>query len=315
MGKAFNKHRATLIGLSALGMWAIEPLLVSEINRLPIFELLAILFMSSFVLTAIRITLKGKWQEVLKQPGYVWPIGVIGICASDFAYIFGTKYAPIAHVELIDYLWPSFAIFFTSLLPGELLKKRYLYGAILGFAGIYCLVHTELFADQFNVSFGIGYSFALIGAAIWGGYCAFSRYHKNLPIEVVGLYCGIGSIICLGLHLKFETFVMPTQSELGFTVLTGMTGAGMAYQLWDYGVKFGNVYLLSVLTYLARLAGLSLLVLFGKEPLSRELVMACLLATAGVIVSTTGLRALNPLLLWTRIRYRSKLHLEDSPAS
>src|SRR5690606_41701795 len=100
-------------------MWTVEPLLISEINGLPIFELLAIVFLSSFVLTAIRITAKKRWVLVLRQPLVVFLVGVVGICGSDFAYIFGTQYAAVAHVVLIDYLWPTLTILFTSLLPKE----------------------------------------------------------------------------------------------------------------------------------------------------------------------------------------------------
>lgn len=299
-------------------MWALEPLFVSEVNRLPIFELLAIIFFSSFAITSIRITYKRRWKRVLSQPVSIWLFGIIGICFSDFGYIYGSQYAPIAHVELIDYLWPSFAILFTSMLPREKFTWNNICGAILGFAGIYVLVHPEVFSHNFNSDFIFGYGLALIGAAIWGGYCAFTRHNKHIPTEMVGMYCGVGSIMCLILHLKFETFVMPTAHEASFAALTGITGAGLAYQLWDYGVKHGNVYLLGVLTYAARLGSMALLVLFGKEPLTINLVFACLLGTVGVLISTMDIRSLNPLRLVHYIRYGRSLKqndtLEDEPS-
>ena len=99
------------------------------------------------------------------------------------------------------------------------------------------------------------------------------------------MYCGLGAVLCLMLHLKFETFVTPTWSEGSLAVITGISGAGIAYQLWDYGVKFGNIYLLSSITYIARITAMALLVMFGKEPLTLSLVIACLLASLGVFVS------------------------------
>ncbi|MGD9593111.1 MAG: DMT family transporter [Candidatus Berkiella sp.] len=278
--------RATYMGFGALFMWTVEPLLISEVNSLPIFEVLSIIFFSSFLLTAFRLTRKKRWLDVLKQPAFVWLAGLMGICLSDFAYIYGAQYAPIAHVDLIDYLWPCLVVAFTSMLPNERFTVQHIIGAFLGLAGIYVLVHNEVSQNGFNFNYCIGYLLALFGAFLWSGYSAFSRYHKGLPTEMIGMYCGLGAVLCLILHLKFETFVVPTLTEGSLAVVTGISGAGIAYQLWDYGVKFGNVYLLSSVTYIARIMAMALLVMFGKEPLTMSLVIACALASLGVFVSS-----------------------------
>ncbi len=283
-----NQHtrRATLFGLGALAMWTVEPLLISSVNDLPIFELLTIIFFSSFAITAVRITLNKRWHLVLKQSAYIWLAGFVGICLSDFAYVYGSQYAPIAHVDLIDYIWPCMGIFFTSLLPKEKLKPQHLVGGLMGFAGIYFLIGPELHAQGISGDYMFGYILAIVGAIFWGGYTAFTRYHLALPTEMVGMYCGLGAVVCFILHLNTESFVMPTLEQGGLSVLTGITGAGLAYQLWDYGVKHGEVYLLNLLTYVARIFAMVLLVIMGKEPFSWGLVAACGLASLGVLVST-----------------------------
>lgn len=267
-------------------MWTVEPLLVSEVNGLPIFELLFIIFFSSFAITAIRLTIKKQWMGVLKQPLFIWVAGVMGICLSDFAYIFGAQQAPIAHVDLIDYLWPCFVIGFSSLLPNEKIYFQHILGALLGLVGIYILIAHDVGQDKISMQYLFGYILAIVGALLWGGYSAFSRYHKAVPTEMIGIYCGVGAIICLALHFQFETFVMPTTSEWVLSVVTGVSGAGIAYQLWDHGVKYGNIYILSVVTYLARLLAMMLLVMFGKEPFSMSLVIACVLSSLGVFISS-----------------------------
>lgn len=278
-------RRATCFGLGALFMWTVEPLLISEVNGLPIFELLAIIFASSFALTAVRLTVRRAWHTVLGQPALIWLVGLIGICGSDFAYIFGAQQAPIAHVDLIDYLWPCLAVAFTSMLPKERFTAQHVIGALLGLLGIYVLMHHEVSMNGLNMKHCVGYLLALVGAIMWGGYSAFSRYYKEVPTEMIGMYCGLGAILCLGLHLKFETFVMPSMTQGSLAVVTGLSGAGIAYQLWDYGVKFGDVYLLSTITYVARIAAMALLVAFGKEPLTLSLCIACALASLGVFIS------------------------------
>ncbi|MCS5711868.1 EamA family transporter [Candidatus Berkiella aquae] len=287
--------RATYMGLGALIMWTVEPLLISEVNGLPIFEVLAIIFFSSFALTALRLTKRRAWHTVLKQPAFIWLAGLTGICLSDFAYIYGAQYAPIAHVDLIDYLWPCLVVAFTSMLPKERFTPQHIIGALLGLLGIYVLVHHEISLNGFNFNYFIGYLLALFGAVLWGGYSAFSRYFKKVPTEMIGMYCGLGALLCLGLHLKFETFVTPTWTQGSLAVVTGISGAGIAYQLWDYGVKYGDVYLLSTITYVARIAAMALLVMFGKEPLTWSLVIACSLASIGVFISGMDTKSFKQL--------------------
>ena len=214
---------------------------------------------------------------------------------SDFAYIYAAQHAPIAHVDLIDYLWPCFAICFTSMLPNEKMSPRYLLGALCGFLGIYFLINNEIMANGVNSTYFMGYVIAVVGALIWSGYSAFSRYFKQVPTEMIGMYCGLGAVICFGSHLVCESFVMPTMHEGTMAVLTGMTGAGIAYQLWDYGVKHGDIYLLSLLTYVARIGAMTLLVCFGKEPFSITLVVACLLGSFGVMLSTIDFKIIQKI--------------------
>ena len=297
--------KSTYLGFGALFMWTVEPLLISEINRLPIFEVLAIIFFSSFLLTAVRLTIKRQWMRVLKQPLFIWVAGVMGICMSDFAYIFGSQHAPIAHVDLIDYLWPCFVIGFAGLIPNEKIHFQHLIGALLGLVGIYILIAHDVGQDNISMHHIMGYLLAVFGALLWGGYSAFSRHHKAVPTEMIGMYCGVGGIICLILHFQFETFVLPTTSEWFLTVITGISGAGIAYQLWDHGVKYGNIYILSVVTYLARLIAMLLLVIFGKEPFSISLVIACVLSSLGVFISSLDTKRFNRLFRKKQVQSQS----------
>jgi drug/metabolite transporter (DMT)-like permease len=255
--------------------------------------------------------MRGSWHTVLKQPAFIWLAGVAGICGSDFAYIYGTQYAPVAHVDLIDYLWPCLVVAFTSMLPKERFTPQHIIGALLGLLGIYVLVHHEISMNGFNLHYFIGYLLALFGAVLWGGYSAFSRFYKEVPTEMIGMYCGLGAVLCLGLHLQFETFVMPSVTQGSLAVITGLSGAGIAYQLWDYGVKFGDVYLLSTITYVARIAAMALLVMFGKEPLTLSLVIACALASLGVFIS--GLDTASFMRLLRRVFIPKSAELRPEP--
>lgn len=293
-----HRKAATLLGCGALFMWGIEPLLVSELDGMPIFQTLAIVFLSSFLVTALRLTFTRRWSLIIKQPFFIWVVGTLGICGSDFAYFLGAELAPIAHVDLIDYIWPCLVVVFTSLLPKETFKFRYILGGLLGLGGIYVLLTKGDGWDAIDVRYFYGYMLALYGAVLWGGYSAFSRYFESTPTEMVGIYCGVGSVICFILHATIETTVIPSASQAGLAILTGVTGAGLAYQLWDYGVKFGHVQLLGVVTYFVRIFAMVLLVSFGKEPFSWSLVMACSLVVIGVYVTSLDNKTVSRFKTW-----------------
>ena len=144
----------------------------------------------------------------------------------------------------------------------------------------------------------MGYALAFYGALIWGAYAALSRHYEDAPTEMVGMYCGVGALICFGFHCYLEKTVTPTLHQVGLASTLGILGAGLAYQLWDYGVKFGNFRLLGALTYFARISAMCMLVMLGKEPFSWELVVAVALSCVGIFLSTISKEWLYEKLSW-----------------
>lgn len=280
-----NNNIGTLIGSGALLLWAFEPLIVSELINIPLFETLTIVFFSCFLLTSIRTTLLGRWHVIFKQKLFVWIFGVMAICGSDLCYIYGAKLAPIAHVDLIDYLWPCLIVVGIGFLPNEKMRKYSIYGAILGFIGIFQLCVSNETLQNLQITWLFGYGLAVLGVCLWGSYSVFSNYNKDIPNDMIGLYCGVGALICWIIHLYVEPTIIPAYNEVGMAIVLGLAGPGLSYQLWDYGVKFGNINILSAGCYFTRVFALVLLVYFGKEPFSKELVVAGILACLGMFIS------------------------------
>lgn len=223
---------------------------------------------------------------MLKQPIWIWLAGIIGVCGSDIAYITAVKYAPPAHVDFIDYLWPFLVIILTSLLPRERLTLQHIIAGFLGFLGVFLLLTSRgegLFG--FEGAYFYGYLFALIAAIIWSFYTIATRYFQDVPTEMVGMYCGIGALVSIILHCSFETWVTPTLKEGLMVALLGLS-SGFAYLLWTYGTQKGNLKMLGVLAYFTPVASMALLVMSGKEPMSSALIIACGLVVLGVIVGS-----------------------------
>lgn len=289
-----NVRFPTLIGCGALAVWSLYALVVSElVNNLPVFETLFLMFATGFVAMSIRITLKKRWH-LLKQPLWIWIVGILGVCGSDIAYVTAVKYAPPAHVDFIDYLWPFLVILFTSFLPKERFTWQHLIGGFLGLLGVFLLLTGGKGLLGFQNSYLQGYLLALTAALIWSTYTVVSRNHPETPIEMIGMYCGIGMLLSGGLHCQFETWVMPSGSQGVMVGLLGLS-SGIAYLLWSYGTQKGNIKLLSVLAYFTPVISMGLLVFCGKEPMSFALVLACLLVLSGVVIGSIN---------WSRLRLK-----------
>lgn len=288
----------TTFGCGALLVWSLYALIVSELlGRLPIFQTLFLMFSVSFIAMAIRLTFMKRWH-VLKQPWFVWLIGVLGVCGSDVAYVSAVKFAPPAHVDFIDYLWPFFVIIFSSILPKEKLTPQHVIAGGLGFFGVFLmLTGGQLNLNILQGEYFVGYMFALTAALVWSLYTIATRWYQEMPIEIVGMYCGIGAFIALGLHCHYETWVVPTPFE-GLLVFFLGLASGVAYIFWTYATQKGNFRLLGVLAYFTPVISMSFLVGCGKEPMSTVLILACMLVISGVIIgSIDWLRLRNSLQL------------------
>lgn len=301
------KQYPTVIGYCALIFWALAAPCVTHIKSLPIFETLTIVFSVSFVLSAAKLTYCRQWSK-LKQPWFLWVIGFLGIYGNDLLYIAAFKNAPATHADLINYLWPIIVILFTSFLPNEKLSLRHLIAASMGFAGIYILISQN--NEGFDTQYLWGYSLAFTDALVWSLYTLMARYYGQSPVETIGIYCGLGALCSLGIHLHFEHALMPGIGQWFILIIMGITTQCLAYFFWDFGVKRGDFKLLTILSYGNPVLSIGFLILFGMAKPSIELWLACILVSLGGIVgmtpwATLGLHLRH--LLYTKSELPSQL--------
>lgn len=276
---------ATLIGYGGLAIWSLSPLLVSYLQNIPTFEILAVTLSISFLVIATKLTIKKQWSLV-KQPWFIWLIGVIGIYGNDLTYVAAFKYAPPVQVDLINYLWPILVILGSGLLPKEKFTYQHLGAGLLGLAGFYILITHGTGLSGIEMSHMPGYLLALLDAFIWATYTLLARYHGKTPVEMVGMYCGVGALLSFIFHCQVETTILPSMQQVLIMLGLGVSTSGAAYFLWEYGVKRGNFKLLSILSYGNPILSVLLLVLCKKAELSPALDIACLLVMGGAVVGS-----------------------------
>ncbi|PSB14745.1 EamA family transporter, partial [filamentous cyanobacterium CCP2] len=131
-----NQLKPTLIGLTAILMWATLALLTTLSGEVPPFQLTAMAFTIAFCI-GVGFWLRqggGVWQH-LKLPKGAWLLGIGGLFGYHFFYFMALQNAPAVEASLIAYLWPLLIVLFSALLPGERLRWFHVAGAVMGFVG------------------------------------------------------------------------------------------------------------------------------------------------------------------------------------
>ena len=128
---------------------------------------------------------------------------------------------------------------------------------------------------------------ALGCAFVWASYSIASRFLKTTPTEAVAGFCLATAALAAICHLAFETTVWPAKaSEAAAIVGLGLGPVGLAFYLWDYGVKHGDIRLLGVAAYAAPVLSTLLLVLAGFAPATASLGLACAAIVGGAVVAS-----------------------------
>lgn len=286
MEPAQNQRQPTMIGFSAVLMWATLALLTDLSGTVPPFQLTAMAFTIAFFIgLAAWVQAGGNVLRHLRLPWQVWALGIVGLFGYHFFYFMALRHAPAVEASLIAYLWPLLIVFFSALLPGERLRWFHGAGAIAGFLGAGLLV-TKGQGFSFDPQYTTGYLAALVCALTWSGYSILSRYFGAIPTNAVGVFCGATALLAWICHALFETTVVPVGWEWAAILALGLGPVGLAFFTWDYGVKHGNIRVLGALSYAAPLLSTLLLIVSGRAEATAVVGLACALIVGGAVLAT-----------------------------
>ena len=292
------RSRATVVGGSALLLWATLALLTALTGAVPPFQLVAMSFGIAFLLAL------GKWiafreqpLRYLRQPPRVWLLGVGGLFGYHFLYFLALRAAPPVEANLVNYGWPLLIVLFSALLPGEALRWWHVAGAAMGLAGTVLLVAGGGGAS-FELAYLPGYAAALGAAVTWAGYSVLNRRFGNVPTDTVGGFCAATALLALGAHLAFEQTVWPSGPISWLAaLLLGLGPVGAAFFLWDHGTKHGDIRVLGAAAYATPLLSTLLLIAAGLGHATPGVIMACFLITGGALLAAKDMlpfRARSP---------------------
>ncbi len=281
--------RATLIGFSAIAMWALLALLTAASGNTPPFLLSAITFAIGTAVGLAARLFTATPRQPAKIPLQVWVIGIAGLFGYHFFYFTALRNAPAVEASLIAYLWPLLIVLGSALMPGERLRWHHVAGALLGLAGT-ALIVTRGGGLSFESRYGFGYAMAGVCAFVWSAYSLLSRRFPAVPTSVVTWFCAATSLLSLLCHVALEETILPETTGQWLAVVgLGLMPVGAAFYAWDVGVKHGNIQVLGAASYAAPLLSTLILIAAGAAEPSLRILGACVLITAGAVLAARSM--------------------------
>ena len=279
-----TRGKATVIGFGAVLLWALLALLTVGSAPVPPLLLNAITFALGGALGLVWIGVSGSWRQLLKVPVGVYLFGTAGLFGYHLLYFSALRLAPPAEASLIAYLWPLFIVLMSGLLPGERLSPRHVIGALIAFAGAALIVTRS--ASGVDTAHGKGLVLALAAALTWAAYSVVSRRFGTVPTASVAVFCLVTALLSAIAHRLLEPTIWPT-TALGWVSCTalGLGPVGLAFYVWDIGVKRGDIQLLGVSAYAAPLVSTLILIVSGLAPATPEIALAAVLIAGGALVA------------------------------
>jgi drug/metabolite transporter (DMT)-like permease len=278
------------VGASAILIWSTLALLAALAGPVPPFLLVALSFgVGGLVSLGLLLLVRRPLAPLLRQPWPVWALGIGGLFGYHFLYFLALQSAPAAEANLINYLWPLLIVVFAGLLPGERLGGAQVLGAGCGLAGTLLLI-TGGAGLTVKAEYLPGYLSAVACAITWAGYSVLSRRFGAVPTEVVTFFCLATAALSGLCHLLFEVTVWPQGWAWAVVAAMGIGPVGLAFFVWDHGVKRGDIQTLGALSYATPLLSTGLLILAGRAAPTWVVGVACLLIVGGAVVAGRRLR-------------------------
>ena len=280
-----SPRTATLIGLTAILMWSLLSVMTVATGAVPPFQLMAMTFA---VGAAASVAISPGARRAMMQSRPHWPawlVGVGGLFGYHALYFLALRLAPPAEAGLLNYLWPLLIVLFSSLLPGERLKRHHVIGAMLGLIGTILLLagNIDLMATRTQLA---GFATALAAAFVWAGYSVLSRRFSDVPSGMVAVYCAETAGLAYVMHILFETTVWPSGLGAWIAIVAlGIGPVGAAFYAWDIGMKRGDIRVLGAASYATPLLSTGFLIAAGYAQPSATIAVAALLIAAGGLIA------------------------------
>ena len=183
-----TSRTATLIGLTAILMWSLLSVLTVATGKIPAFQLAAMTFAIGARWRSRASLVRPAAFGALRQPLTAWIVGVGGLFGYHALYFLALRFAPPAEAGLLNYLWPLLIVLFSSLLPGERLRRTTSSAPCSDWPARCCCSPAAAPAVSKPGQLP-GLLAAFVAAFVWAAYSVMSRKLKAVPTDAVAGFC------------------------------------------------------------------------------------------------------------------------------
>ncbi len=254
-------------------------------------QLTATSFAVSALLGVAWLAGRGRLIE-LRQPPLAWLHGVGGLFGFHALYFASLAHAPPATANLINYTWPLLLVLLSAAMLRMRLTWRHLLGTALAVSGCAALLSG---GAAFPAGAMVGYGLAAASAVVWALYSVLARRFTQVPSGAVVGFCGVTAMLAAALHGLTGTWVMPGLLAWVAMIAMGIGPVGVAFALWDIGMKRGDPRLLGTFAFATPVLSTLLLTAAGLAPFTAITVLASMLVAVGGYVAAQGTRAMAPV--------------------
>ena len=285
-----QRRQATLVGLGAIGLWALLAPLGMLTSALPPFLLTGLAFALGGAFGLATQLARGRAVAAcLQVPLPAWLLGVGAFFGYHALYFLSLRLLPPVEALLIINLWPLLIVLLSAAVAGERLRPRHLAGALAGLLGTSLIVLARG-AELGAVRQPLGYLTALACALIWSLYSVLNRrVAGDTPSEAVTGFCLATALLALLASALLEVPAWPQGPGWLALLAMGLGPVGAAFFLWDHGTKQGDLRILGAAAYAGPLIGAVLLILLGHGQPSLRLLAAALLIIGGSLLASGDL--------------------------
>jgi drug/metabolite transporter (DMT)-like permease len=280
-----SSRTATALGMGAVLLWSSLATLTVLRGAIPPLQTTAIAFAIGGSVGALVALARGR-IGLIRPTAASLALGVYGLFCYHALYFAALKLAPPAEAHLVSSLWALLTVLLSALLPGAGLRFRHVFAALLGLGAAAILVWDKLGVVQ-GVDSRLGFALALGCALVWSTYSVGSRLLAEVPSESIAVSCLVTAGLAFMGSLAFEQWTMPADWTAWAALAgLGLGPVGLAFFLWDIGMKHGDVPLLGVLSYASPIISTGLLAALGLTSATWSLAIACALMVIAAVIAT-----------------------------
>jgi drug/metabolite transporter (DMT)-like permease len=203
----------------------------------------AMRFLLATLLMWVVIYWKGKWKPVLKKDyGHMILLGFTGNLIYQLLFIFGLNYTFSANAAVMLGTVPVWVAVISHFFYDEQMNRNKAIGVILAFSGVLLILLGK--PEQISISSKtfVGDLLTLMSALMFGYYSVHSKkllnYYPPMQLTTITMTIGGVGLMIAGLPWIINlNFSGVSNLAYGGTVYSGLFSIGVAFLIWNYGLK------------------------------------------------------------------------------